>query len=263
MTSVFRASRFFLHNLPLLLCLVGLTACGGERPPRPPPGAMGPGGGVPPAAVPRMEGKSLFFEDQIEVEVLFARAGMPWNRKEETATGGRRPGRGGGGFSGGMQAGMGGMGRDMGGGRDGGMGGGREGRMGGPPGGDMAGARPPDRMHASNQPPIQLRLRLTNHTGTTVDTEVLDFNSTLGNFVVQPPKITVKPGESVEAEPMISRLGVATEEIPVTVKLHVGGRTEQRVLMLRALKVPPPDSASTHGPPLPPASAAPAAPFRP
>jgi hypothetical protein len=247
-TSVFRASRFFLRNLPLLLCLVGLIACGGERPPRPPPGAMGPGGGVPLAAVPGMEGKSLFFEDQIEVEVLFARAGVPWNRKEETATGGRRPGRGGGGFSGGMQA---------------GMGGGPRGRMGGPPGGDMAGARSPDRMHASNQPPIQLRLRLTNHTSAAVDIEVLDFNSALGNFAVQPPKITVTPGESVEAEPMISRLGMATEEIPFTVKLHVSGRTEQRVLMLRAMKVPPPDSASAHGPPLPPAPAAPAAPFRP
>jgi len=75
-------------------------------------------------------------------------------------------------------------------------------------GGD-AGARPPP-IHASNQAPIQLRLRLTNHGPAPADVAVEDFDSALGNFVVQPEMITVKPGESVEAEPMISRLGCRT-----------------------------------------------------
>ena len=52
----------------------------------------------------------------------------------------------------------------------------------------------------------------------------------------QPPKITVKPGESVEAEPMVSRLGVSGDEMPLTVKLQCDGRTEQQVLTLRAVK---------------------------
>jgi hypothetical protein len=82
-----------------------------------------------------------------------------------------------------------------------------------------------------------MRLRLTNHGESPLEVEVLDFNSELGNFVVQPAKLTLPPGEPVEAEPMLSRLGVpAVEEIPLTVRLRVGGRSgqaETQILRLR------------------------------
>jgi hypothetical protein len=84
---------------------------------------------------------------------------------------------------------------------------------------------------------VQLRLRLTNHGAEPVEIEVLDFNSTLGNFVVQPAKLTLPPGEPVETSPMLSRLGVpAVEEIPLTVRIRRGGKggtAETQVLKLR------------------------------
>jgi hypothetical protein len=217
----------------------------------------GEGGGAVP--IPRMEAKSLFFDGQIEVEALLARAGANWSRDDESggsgSRGGGRSGSRGGGFSGSMG----------GGGMRGGFGGGRGGRGrgggggGGPDesGGGDAGARPPP-MHASNQAPIQLRLRLTNHGTAPADVAVVDFDSVLGDFVVQPENITVKPGESVEADPMISRLGAPAEELPLTVKLHVSGRTEQQVLTLRAVKDAPPPAPPPAGPPAtPPAPPAP------
>ena len=46
-------------------------------------------------------------------------------------------------------------------------------------------------MHASRMPPVQLRLRLSNHGDFPALVEVPDFNSAIGNFVVQPEKITI------------------------------------------------------------------------
>jgi hypothetical protein len=239
-----------LRGLPLTLLLLGFAACEGERPHRPPPGAMGPNDGGGPAAIPRMEARGIFFDGRIEVEAMLARAGMKWSRDAESAGGGGGGGQSRGGVSkGGFGMGGGGRGRGR------GHGGGGEG---GPPGGgaeDSIQRAPP--IHASNQPPIQLRLRLINHGEAPADVEVVDFNSALGNFVVQPPKITVKPGEPVEAEPMVSRLGISTDEIPLTVKLHVSGHTEQQVLTLRAVKEPAPASTLPAGSSPPSATAAP------
>ena len=164
---------------------------------------------------------------------------------------GRSGGRSGfsGGSGGGGRGGYGG-GRGGHGGRGGGGGGGSD------EGGGESGARPPP-IRASNQVPIQLRLRLTNHGPVPADIEVVDFDSVLGDFAVQPEKITVKPGESVEADPMVSRLGAPAEEVPLTVKLHVGGRTEQQVLTLRAVKEAAPEAPPA---PAPPPAAAPATP---
>src|SRR5258708_266210 len=99
----------------------------------------------------------------------------------------------------------------------GGAGGAGAGGGGGGGAGGQAAAAP----RASTAPPVQRRFRLTNHGDKRVDVEVLDFNSALGNFAVQPAKITVPPHESAEADPMTSRLGVpAVEEIPLTVRLR-------------------------------------------
>jgi hypothetical protein len=239
------------RSLPLVLIGFGLAACEGERADRRPPGAMGTGATTP---IPRMEAQGSFFDGQVGVEVMLARAGEKWSRDEPAAGGegggGRRRGGGHVGFSGGMGGMRGGYG-----GRGRGEGRGEE-EAGGP--GNQA---PPIR--AVNQPAVQLRLRLTDHGPAPVAVAVVDFNSTLGDFVVQPEQIAVKPGESVEADPMVSRLGVFGEEIPLTVKLHLGGRTEQQVLTLRAVpesRTPPAPPAAASVAPPPPAASPPAPP---
>jgi hypothetical protein len=88
-------------------------------------------------------------------------------------------------------------------------------------------------------------LRLTNHGAAPLVIEVVDFDSELGDFVVQPPKIELPPGKPVEADPMVSRLGMSGEVIPLTVKLKFDGRTDGGVLSLRPLKEPAPATPPT------------------
>ena len=143
----------------------------------------------------------------------------------------------------------------------GGMGGGGPGMGGGPPGGGPPGGSMPESsevaprrqtIQTATAAPVQLRLRLTNHGTEPVGVEVLDFNSSLGNFVVQPTKLTLPPNQSVEGEPMISQLGVpAVDEIPVTVRIRIGGKTgkvETQVLKLQ-LRADAPESPSPPPPP--------------
>jgi hypothetical protein len=213
---------------------------------------MGPGEEGARVIIPRMEAQGMFFGGQIEAETMFARAGMKWSRDLETERSGGGGGRsGGGGFRGGMSGGYGGG--------HGGRGH-RGGGDAGPPGGVAEGPQAPP-IHASNQPPIELRLRLTNHGSAPAVVEVEDFDSVLGDFAVQPPKITVPPGQSIEADPMVSRLGITVEEVSLTIKLRCDGRTEQQVLTLRTVKEPPAGAPPAGSPPPeapPPPSPAPA-----
>lgn len=196
----------------------------------------------------------MFFGGQLEVEALLASAGTHWASSDDSkSTGGGSKG-GGGGISGGFGGGGGGGGH---GGRHGGGG-----RGGGPPpdATDAGGQAAP--IHASNQPGIQLRLRLTNHGAEPLVVEVLDFDSELGDFVVEPTKIELPPGKPVEADPMVSRLGMSTDEIPLTIKLKIDERLDGGVLMLRAIKEPPPappSAAPAAAPPAPPPAGAEAA----
>ena len=191
----------------------------------------------------------MFFGGQFEVETLLARAGSIWARDTDPTSGstGSKGGRGG--FAGGFGGGHGG-------GRHGG-GGGHGGRRSGEEPDEGTQQAPPIR--ATNGPVIQLRLRLTNHGPEPVTVEVVDFDSALGNFVVLPEKITVQPGASVEADPMVSRLGMSTGEIPLTLKLKIAGRSDQQVLTLKALTeaapatpqpLNPSSAPSTDSPPL-------------
>jgi len=84
-------------------------------------------------------------------------------------------------------------------------------------------------------PPIVMWLQLTSTAGSTLNVEIVDFNSDLGNFAVQPEKVALTPGNSVETEPMISRLGVTSLDIPVTVTLRINGKNETHVLTLRPI----------------------------
>jgi hypothetical protein len=82
-------------------------------------------------------------------------------------------------------------------------------------------------------PPIVMWLQLTNTASNPLKVGIIDFNSDLGNFAVQPEQVALTPGQAVEAEPMISRLGVTSLEIPVTVTLQLNGKTETHVLTLQ------------------------------
>jgi hypothetical protein len=107
----------------------------------------------------------------------------------------------------------------------------------------------------STLPPVQLRLRLTNTGAAPVQVDILDFNSALGNFSVQPPKLLLAAGESREVEPMSSRLGVTADEIPLTVRLRIEGQAEQQVLKMQLVKATPKPAASPAAPTPPPAPA--------
>jgi len=82
-------------------------------------------------------------------------------------------------------------------------------------------------------PPIVMWLRLTSAASNPLQVEIIDFNSDLGNFAVQPDHFTITPGQSAEPEPMVSRLGVTSLEIPVTLTLRFNGKSETHVLTLR------------------------------
>lgn len=184
-----------------------------------------------------MEAQGRFFGGTVEVAVLLAHAGMKWDRGEGAGEAdAHRHHRGGhegfhGGFRGGFGGGRGGFRGERG-------GEGREGGERGEAAENEGSSGPPIR--AENERPLDLRLRLINHGSKSLKVEVLDFNSMLGDFAVQPDTIAVPAGGSAEAEPMVSRLGVSLPKIPLTVQLRVDGKTEQQVLMLRPLKPPAP-----------------------
>lgn len=193
----------------------------------------------------------MFFAGQIEVEVVLGRAGFEAHdaAKGDAGGGEGRP-RGGFGMGGGRR-------------RGGGSGGG--GRPGGGEGGESSGSRggagqnddgsPAIHIVASNLPPVRLHLRLTNHGTAPIDVEVPDFNSDLGNFVVQPAKLTLPPNQPTEADPMTSRLGVKADEIALTVALRANGHTEKQVLVLRIVPPAAPVTAAAAAPASPPPAA--------
>jgi hypothetical protein len=62
---------------------------------------------------------------------------------------------------------------------------------------------------------------------------VTEVNSDLGNFAVRPPKITIAPGEKGMLDPMISQLGVSSDEIPLKLAIRVAGKKETQVVPVK------------------------------
>lgn len=240
-----------LRSVSASLALLALTGCESDRPSRRGPPA-GEAGAPAPAPVPEMSAYGTFFAGQIETEVLLSRTGFgPRGGGKDGAPPAEGEGRGRGGFGGGFGGGGGGK---RGGGPRGGEGGGSPGEARGGSGRNSDG-EPVPHIVASNQPPVRLYLRLTNHGTEPAEVEVLDFNSDLGNFVVQPKKISVAPGASAEADPMTSRLGVPGDEIGLTVRLRQNGQTEKQLLALRTITPPaPPVSPAPLAAPAPPSA---------
>ena len=88
-------------------------------------------------------------------------------------------------------------------------------------------------------PPVTIHLILTNPGSEAVKVTVLDFSSDLGNFAVDPDTLALGPGQSGEPTPMVSQLGVNSDEMPFKVALRIGKEREARTFMVRVLPAQP------------------------
>ncbi|HVU31978.1 MAG TPA: hypothetical protein VHE61_00990 [Opitutaceae bacterium] len=244
MSSSVRHCCVLIRRIALPIAVLSLLAgCASERGPRYGV-ATNDRDAVPPPPAPEMEAHGVFFGGQVDVDVVLNRAGFgPHGVRGGEAGGGGRHG-------GGSFAGFGGRGRR---GFRGGEGGER--REGG--GGEES---PSPHIVASNQPPVALHLRLTNHTSAPLVIQVPDFDSDLGNFVVQPDTVTVPPNGSADADPMTSRLGVTAAQIPLTVTLQINQRVDTQVLSLHLKPASAGPAAAAPGAPTPPTTPPPAVP---
>jgi len=92
----------------------------------------------------------------------------------------------------------------------------------------------------SPMPPVTLHLRIENISGATQSVEVLDFDSDLGNFAVHPALLAVAPTQIAEPDPMISQMGVTSNNIPIKVTLRMDGAKETQTIIVKALQGPRP-----------------------
>lgn len=233
----FTPALLFRSLLPVMAVgLLMATGCSSDKGGRP--------GGRRPKPLPPMAGQETFFNGDVVAEVLigaltgFDREPPPRGDGE----GGRHRGGGGG-----MRMRMGG-GMGMGGGV-----GGTGGRMGGLDGSREGGAAEPGqvqamatrRADATSAPPVMIHLRFTNHGKAPVALLVTDFLSPLGNFVVTPEKIALDPDQSLEVDPMTSRLSGEVTAAEVTLSLRRNGTAETKTITL-ALR--PESPAATDAP---------------
>jgi hypothetical protein len=89
------------------------------------------------------------------------------------------------------------------------------------------------RAAGSPMPPVTLRVLFENKGTEPLELEVTEVNSDLGNFAVRPPKLIIAPGEKGVLEPMISQLGVTSDEIPLKLAVRTGGKKEQQVVIVK------------------------------
>jgi hypothetical protein len=92
-------------------------------------------------------------------------------------------------------------------------------------------------------PPVTLHLYVTNTTGEAVTVKLLDFNSDLGNFAIDPDTLTIDPGQVGEPTPMVSDLGVTSDTIPFNVTLKLGTAKETKTVTTISV-LSPADAAS-------------------
>ncbi|HUR56898.1 MAG TPA: hypothetical protein VM029_04255 [Opitutaceae bacterium] len=89
------------------------------------------------------------------------------------------------------------------------------------------------RAAGSPMPPVTLRVQFENKGTEPLEIEVTDVNSDLGNFAVRPPKLVIPPGEKGSLDPMISQLGVTSDEIPLKLVIRQGAKKETQVVVVK------------------------------
>lgn len=87
---------------------------------------------------------------------------------------------------------------------------------------------------------VTLRLKLENLSKDALDVQIRDVTSDLGDFAVRPERILLAPDQSGEVDPMVSELGVTSDEIPVTVALVAFGKKDEKVVLVKNLFTPAP-----------------------
>jgi hypothetical protein len=80
----------------------------------------------------------------------------------------------------------------------------------------------------SPMPPVTLHLILTNKSPGPVTVTMIDFESDMGNFAVDPDTLTIGAGLTAEPTPMVSDLGVSSDSMPFKVTLKYGATRETR-----------------------------------
>lgn len=230
MLTITRLRVLTLSSLGLLL--VAVTGCSSDSGPGRPAGRSAHLKPVVPLA-----GQDSFFAGKLLAQLTvgdgFGPAGQPEGNHE---SGGRR---GGGGHGGGIS---------FGGGAGGMHGGGRRERDPESLAGENPGPDNPRPMMGSMAPPVMIHLRFTNQGPVRIELRIDDFSSPLGNFAVQPEKLTLDPGQSLETEPMSSRLGESLAETDATLALRLGDQVERKVIVLRAVPPEPKPDASAPTP---------------
>ena len=88
-------------------------------------------------------------------------------------------------------------------------------------------------------PPVTLHLILSNPGTEPVTVTMVDFASDLGNFAVDPETLTIAPGQAAEPTPMVSQLGVSSDEMPFRVSLRLGKAKETRTFLVKILHAAP------------------------
>jgi hypothetical protein len=91
------------------------------------------------------------------------------------------------------------------------------------------------RAAGSPMPPVTIHFKLEGQSAAPVEVEILELNSDLGNFAVRPAKVSVSSSQPAEVDPMVSQLGVTSDEIPVKVVLRVGGKKETQTIPVKSI----------------------------
>lgn len=86
------------------------------------------------------------------------------------------------------------------------------------------------RAAGSPMPPVTLRVLLENHGTEAMEVEVSEVSSDLGNFAPRPASLTLEPGGKATLDPMISQLGVTSDNIPLKLTVRSGGRAESQII---------------------------------
>jgi hypothetical protein len=94
------------------------------------------------------------------------------------------------------------------------------------------------RAAGSPMPPVTLRVAFENRGTEPMEIEITEVNSELGNFAVRPPKLKLAPGEAGKLDPMISQLGVTSDEIPLKIEVRYAGKKESKILTVKNLILP-------------------------
>jgi len=87
-----------------------------------------------------------------------------------------------------------------------------------------------------------IHLRFTNNGTAKAELLIADFLSPLGNFVVEPEKLSLEPGQTIEVEPMTSRLAGEISGATVTLALRLAGQGEKKNVVLVIVPEPTPET---------------------